>query len=238
MTDNPIHIQIANDIKQQIELGIYKKNDLLPSENTLANQYHVSRITVQKSLRILNNESYIYSVPGKGSFAKEPPINQYILKFSELNLFNKEQQQKLIGVDIINPTPELIYALQVHPNKKVIHLKHVIFIDSEPIAFDSKYIPYYSGVPIVEVEINYSAFPDILSNIISPYKIGRELNIYGSVMDDEVGEVLQLELGAPCIIVEQKLFDADNSPIGWRRMHLNIKYFRMEGFKKVVKDYL
>lgn len=229
MIKQPIHIQIANDIKQQIEFGIYKKDSLLPSENTLGNHYHVSRVTVQKALRILNNEDYIYSIPGKGSFAKEAPTDKYILKFSELNLLDhKEQKQKLIGVDIVSPTPELIYTLHVHPQKKVIHIKRLIIIDDLPVAYDSKYIPYYSGVPIVEVEINYSAFPNLLSNIASPYEIKRELNIYGGTADGEINEILMLERGAPCVVVEQMFLDSENTPIGWGRIYLNPLYFKIK----------
>ncbi len=237
MIEQPIHIQIANDIKQQIELGIYKKDSLLPSENTLGNQYHVSRVTVQKALRILNNEDYIYSIPGKGSFAKEAPTDKYILKFSELNLLdNRQQKQKLIGVDIVSPTPELIYTLHVHPQKKVIHIKRLITINEFPVAYDSKYIPYYSGVPIVEVEINYSAFPNLLSNIVSPYEIKRELNIYGSTADDNINEILMLENGAPCVVVEQMFLDTENTPIGWGRLYLNINYFKVESLPKKIMN--
>lgn len=232
MIELPIHIQIANDIKQQIELGIYTKHFPLPSENSLATQYHVSRVTVQKALRTLNNEDYIYSIPGKGSFAKDAPTNKYILKFNELNLFNKEQKQKLIGVEIVSPTPELIYVLHVHPQKKVIHIKRLITVDDNPVAYDSKYVPYNSGIPIVEVEINYSVLPNLLSNIASPYEIKRELNIYGSTAEGDIHEKLALEKGAPCVVVEQTVFDKENTPIGWGRIYLNTQYFKIRSLRE------
>lgn len=232
MSELSIHEKIADDIKQQIELGIYRKHFLLPSENTIASNYNVSRVTVQKALRILTNENYIYSIPGKGNFVKESSVDKYILKFNELNIYDKDQKQKLIGVEIENPSPELIYTLHVHPSKKVIHIKRLISIEDEPIAVDSKYIPYKSGVPIIEVEINYSAFPSLLSNVVSPYEIKRKLNIYGGSVREDIATYLELQEGAPCVIIEQMILDTEKIPIGWGRMYLNPHYFKIESLRK------
>ena len=228
MIEQPIHLQIANELKQKIELGIYPKNSPLPSENTLSSHYNVSRVTVQKALRLLVKESYIYSVPGKGSFAKVPPKERYTLIFNELDLFDLPQTNKLIGVGIENPSPELIYSLHVHPKKKVIHVKRTIHINDTIVAYDSKYIPYYAGVPIVEVEINYSAFPLLLSNIVSPYEIKRELMVTGISASGEIAEILELQDGEPCIAIEQRFYDSESTPIGLGWLYVRIEYFKIK----------
>ena len=39
--------QIENDLLQKINLGYYKKDDLIPTEFELSNTYGVSRVTVR-----------------------------------------------------------------------------------------------------------------------------------------------------------------------------------------------
>ena len=41
--------QIEHDLLEKINLGYYKKNDLIPTELELSNTYQVSRVTVRKA---------------------------------------------------------------------------------------------------------------------------------------------------------------------------------------------
>ena len=45
--------------------------DRLPSVRELAVQLAINPNTIQRAYRELENESYIYSIPGKGSFVKK-----------------------------------------------------------------------------------------------------------------------------------------------------------------------
>jgi GntR family transcriptional regulator len=80
-----LYLDIVNDIKGKIEKGILKPGDLLPSENEMAEQFDVSRTTLRKSLALLVNEKYIYTIPGKGNYVCEPTANQYQFYFDEID---------------------------------------------------------------------------------------------------------------------------------------------------------
>jgi GntR family transcriptional regulator len=49
--------------------GLIKKDEKMPSVRELASQYAINPNTIQRAYRDLENDGYIYSVPGKGSFA-------------------------------------------------------------------------------------------------------------------------------------------------------------------------
>jgi len=77
--NKPLYIQIREYIKNQIELGVLKPEDQIPTETDLTNQFQVSRITIKMALRHLVDEGLIYRVAGKGSFVsspKHPPARQ------------------------------------------------------------------------------------------------------------------------------------------------------------------
>ena len=73
----PIYEQIIDQIKKMIVKGELKENDILPSVRSLSNELKISALTVKKAYDFLENEGYIQTVHGKGSYIKS--INHDIL---------------------------------------------------------------------------------------------------------------------------------------------------------------
>ena len=65
----PIYIQIKDAIKRDISTGEIPPDGKLPSVRTLAGELAINPNTIQRAYRELEAEGFIYSVPGKGSFA-------------------------------------------------------------------------------------------------------------------------------------------------------------------------
>ena len=66
--------QLANALKEEILSGNLQKGDKLPSIRELVATYAVNKDTVQRALRSLKDESFIYAVEKSG---------YYVLKNSE-----------------------------------------------------------------------------------------------------------------------------------------------------------
>lgn len=64
----PIYAQICDSIRRQILAGVLREGDKLPSVRELAMQLTINPNTIQRSYRILEDEGWIASVAGKGSF--------------------------------------------------------------------------------------------------------------------------------------------------------------------------
>lgn len=65
----PIYEQLTDYYKKLIVSGGIAKDEKLPSVRELASQYAINPNTIQRAYRDLEKDGYIYSVPGKGSFA-------------------------------------------------------------------------------------------------------------------------------------------------------------------------
>ena len=63
-----IYEQIVDNIKEQIMTGVLKENTQLPSVRELSKQLTIKPNTVQKAFRTLDQEGYIYTIAGKGTF--------------------------------------------------------------------------------------------------------------------------------------------------------------------------
>ncbi|MCI8890032.1 MAG: GntR family transcriptional regulator [Eubacterium sp.] len=64
----PIYEQIISQIKAKIMHGELKEEVMLPSVRSLAKELKVSALTVKKSYDALEQEGFIVTVHGKGSF--------------------------------------------------------------------------------------------------------------------------------------------------------------------------
>lgn len=64
----PIYEQIVNQIKASIMQGKLKEETMLPSVRVLAKELKVSALTVKKAYDALEEQGFIVTVHGKGSF--------------------------------------------------------------------------------------------------------------------------------------------------------------------------
>ncbi len=64
----PIYEQIVTQVKAKIMNGELKEQTMLPSVRTLAKEIKVSALTVKKAYDALDEEGFIVTVHGKGSF--------------------------------------------------------------------------------------------------------------------------------------------------------------------------
>lgn len=65
----PIYEQVRDGLRRLIITGAIPPGDKLPSVRAMAGQLAINPNTIQRAYETLEAEGYIYSVPGKGSFA-------------------------------------------------------------------------------------------------------------------------------------------------------------------------
>ncbi|MDI9519616.1 MAG: GntR family transcriptional regulator [Bacillota bacterium] len=77
-SNDPIYLQIKNQIRDAIINGELEAEELLPSIRLLAKELRVSVITTKRAYDELENDGFIHSVQGKGSFVA--PQNSDLMK--------------------------------------------------------------------------------------------------------------------------------------------------------------
>ena len=71
----PIYEQIRDGLRKLIVTGALGADEKLPSVRALAAQLAINPNTIQRAYNELEGEGYIYSVPGKGSFAAAKAVS-------------------------------------------------------------------------------------------------------------------------------------------------------------------
>lgn len=112
--NEPIYLQIINQIKSQILTGDLKEGHALPSIRSLAKELEISVITTKRAYDELEKDGFIVTVAGKGSYVA--PVNANILKENKMKMIEQKLSEtiteaKLIGMSLeeLKKILELLY---------------------------------------------------------------------------------------------------------------------------------
>ena len=65
----PIYEQVRDGLRRLMVTGAIQEGEKLPSVRSLASRLAINPNTIQRAYESLEAEGYVYSIPGKGSFA-------------------------------------------------------------------------------------------------------------------------------------------------------------------------
>lgn len=86
----PIYDQIYSQIKAQIISGGLRTDEALPSIRSLAKDLRISVITTRRAYDELEQEGFIYTIPGKGCFVAQK--NLQLLREENLKKIESHMQ--------------------------------------------------------------------------------------------------------------------------------------------------
>ena len=73
----PIYEQVKDGLRHLVVTGAIQPGDQLPSVRALASSLVINPNTIQRAYESLEAEGYLYTMPGKGSYASEQTgVNQ------------------------------------------------------------------------------------------------------------------------------------------------------------------
>ncbi len=91
---DPMYKQLTDQIKHAIATGDLKPNEKLPSVRELSEALKISAITIKRAYLDLENEKFIYTRAGSGSFVAEVDFDK--LRREKLEEF-RMQLAKMVG---------------------------------------------------------------------------------------------------------------------------------------------
>lgn len=212
----PEYMMIVDVLKSRLKTGEIKPGDFIRSEYFFSVEFNVSKLAVKNAFTILMNEGYLYSIPGKGYFACKKEFDAYTLSFDEM-MTSKEMSDeiRIISVNIIDPVFEISNNIALPKSRKIIVIKRVFLYEKSIKAYEIKFLPYLKGIPIIESELVYLSFPEIVIEKKATSITTKKLKIKAQQANGEISQILKVREGEPVLVVEQKYFNASDKPIGW-----------------------
>ena len=108
-SDQPIYIQIVEQIRRKVANGELKQGDQLPTVRQLATELRVNFNTVARAYRLLDEARIISTQQGRGTYIWEQPSEETLerLRSQELeiltNRYLSETKRLGFGPDQVNP---------------------------------------------------------------------------------------------------------------------------------------
>ncbi len=202
----PRYMQIKNAILHQIHTGDLQPEDRIPSEHQLSQQFHVSRLTVQRAIRELVSEGLLRRVQGSGTF-----VTNFTHRFSLIEVRDVVEEIRRLGGE---PTTEVLMhrrftphedvqkLLEVEPETDVFHVALVQSMDDEPVAYEERFA-------VVEV------YPDFLDQDFSKRSVFNYLasrsvledienQVSAVLADKRMATMLEIDPADPCVRVRRR----------------------------------
>lgn len=217
----PMYKQIAQELVQEINSGLYAPGEKLPSENELRQKYGVSRVTVRNALNLLTQQNIIYSVHGKGTFTKLPSLHN---ELAQIVSFKRVLRDKgLTGYTRVDSYTEDCGDPRgaKHFSGPFARLTLCAHVSGAPAAY---YISYLSPsiAPTMwalarEEEARGQAFSTYDLHLKANTLLSRiEQKIYAVNADKELADILAVKKGMALIVLKSAYYDENNELIEYK----------------------
>jgi GntR family transcriptional regulator len=190
----------------------------IPTERELCALYGVSRTTVRQALQELVYEGQLYRRQGRGTFVAPPKLVQTIQLHGhteEMEAQGLRPGSRPLSATNVPASPEMATFFGLADGALVHRIVRIRLVNDEPIALQTVYL-------------DAQRFGDVggsLSEWVSLYRLlrdrydaqiaGGEETVESGAADTETAELLEIEVGAPLLVLHRRSWEADGRPIEW-----------------------
>ena len=208
----PLYKQLFEELKEKIKTGEWVNQQKIPTEVELCNQYDISRITVRLALIELQNQGYIYRRQGRGSFVKEPKVEQGLSSFYQFadELEKQGYKTKKVIIDYYKENDrELANNLHLPAEQDCFHrLKRIHYRNKTPFSVEISYIPHAICQKLTKKLIDQNG----LYNSLRLYNINPDHaveNFEAIIIEEPIRTLLKTNKNSPGFYVERSTFDGN-----------------------------
>lgn len=225
--------RVANELRSQILNGELAPGAKLPSENKLAEQHGVTRVTARKGIALLKAEGLVNSSQGKGAFVRERPhvrmlstgTNYRERRSTGVANYNAEAAaQGQVARQLIRevgeaPVPvDVADHLEVEEGSTVAIRRRLFVIDDKPMQLVDSYYPaeLAAGTKLLAAKPIRGGAHAVIEDPDGP--IRRRIVQFVEDLDvrmptPEEVESLKIPSGVPVARVIRTAYDASGAPV-------------------------
>jgi GntR family transcriptional regulator len=207
-----MYYRIEQGILEQIQAGLLKSGDQLPSEAELAEQHNVSRITAKRALDDLVQQGLAFRLQGRGTFVARARIREIsgFRSFSEdIRARGLEPSSQILMFKEILPDSAIREWLHLGDGEKAFLLKRVRFADEEPVAIESAYLPCKICPALVKEDMVKGSLYETLQSRYGIIPSWADSEIEAREATREEAQLLKMKAGRPVLAARRITFAAN-----------------------------
>jgi len=204
----PHYRVVYEAIRDQIEQGLYKAGELLPSENELSRQFKVARPTVRNALDRLVIDGFILKQQGKGSIVTGKPKGVGILSLkSTTSAVGEDLITQIIVKPVWRPWKEA-FGYQISDTERdagCIYFERLRLVNGRPVFFD---ITMQPNINLPRFTLRNLENASLFHLLRTHYQIevkGGEQRIFAIKADKRLGDYFGVKPGQPVLKLDRKI---------------------------------
>lgn len=215
----PAYINIHDSIKKDIEDGIWKVGDRLPSERDLATKFSVSRMTLRQAVSLLVEEGVLERRVGSGTYVASHRVQERMqgtTSFTDIvEAQGKTPSSKLISYQRKLASKTEMQHLNLKSSDYVIRMERIRYADSLPLVFEVASIPE----KIIRLFDKNEVIEHFFKTLTAfGYEIGKsQQTIYAKVASEKVADYLDVHKGHAILALTQVSYLTDGTPFEYVR---------------------
>lgn len=138
--------QIYRDLKEKIETEVYAYQQMLPSENSLVQEYDCSRNTVRRALAELTAEGYVQPMHGKGVRNIFQPVEQNVFTVGGIESFKesaarigRKTKTEVLQFTEITADEKIEKKTGFQKGTSLYYIQRLRYLDGKPLILDHNY---------------------------------------------------------------------------------------------------
>jgi GntR family transcriptional regulator, histidine utilization repressor len=207
----PAYQEIKDYILKRIHIGEWKEGDQVPSENELAREFKVARMTVNRAVRELTAEQVLTRVQGAGTFVAQPKYASTLVEIRSISdeILARGHDYRAdvlhLGAAIVDET--LADEMRLALGSPVFHSRVLHVENGAPVQMEERYVH-----PALAPEYARQDFTTITPNqyLMMTAPLQRvEYRIEASVPSAEIRLALAMKEHEPCLLLHRRTWSRD-----------------------------
>lgn len=227
--------QIENDLMQKINLGYYKKDDLIPTELELSNTYHVSRVTVRKATDNLVAKGLLTRVAGVGTFVCHPSVTfnpSSIQGFSEVMEDQGIRVFTEVPVFMVQKSPPNIASLLgIEAGENIYYIERLRYANDEIFQYEITYMScrLYPDISLKILQgSKYQYFEQVLGLKIA-YSSHTVIPLHPT---KKISDMFGISMNTPILQVANTTYLSNGQVMDYTELILNSPKYQLTYVKK------
>ncbi|MGI5174059.1 GntR family transcriptional regulator [Treponema sp. OMZ 840] len=153
---SPLYMQITQYFINKIHSGVFKPGDKLPSEELLAEQLGVSRMTVNKAIRDLTIKGLVTRIPGAGTFVNSIRYEGNASHFFGFMDYMTDKgftcTSQVIKQSVCIPPKHIAEILELDATDEVYEISRLRQVNNLPMVLQTAYINAHKVHNLLEAD--------------------------------------------------------------------------------------
>jgi GntR family transcriptional regulator len=219
----PLYAQLEVVLAAHIADGTWAVGSRLPSEDSLIEQFAVSRTTIRKTIQNLTNSGLIEIRRGKGTFVTQPKITLELTELSgfveDMQVLGRKPTARLLSKKLTAASETVARQLHLTANTPVVRIERVRLADDVPVSFDETYLPREIGEKVMENDLETEPIFALLEQKYNLPLVEAEYRMEAVAAEPAIARALGIAAGSPIFLIERTSYCAGHQPIDYEKLY-------------------